>query len=181
MNHSQFLVSGFLRAPIYNGIGRQINQLQRVTLKFCKSHGSSQGMRNFIENNLVDFAKQNDSVVLYVKPRRHRSPVIVAEYLNGDRKWMSCHNRPSEEILKWLSLLSLQAGDTEPIRYRKHWHTDVPSIQGPWNPFTHKNPGHIIAEYPHEGLGRVFKAPQSATEKLLKIAKKRNESENKKE
>lgn len=64
MNHSQFMISGFLRAPVYNGIGRQINQLQRVTLKFCKTHGSSQGVRNFIENYLVNFAKENQSVVV---------------------------------------------------------------------------------------------------------------------
>lgn len=79
-NNSLFLKSGFIRAPLQNGVGRYISQLQRITLKFCKSHGSSKGIREFIENNLVDFAKENPSVVLYVKPRRHRSPVLVAEY-----------------------------------------------------------------------------------------------------
>jgi large subunit ribosomal protein L43 len=79
-NKCQFAVSGFLRPPLQNGLGRQINQLMRVTLKFCKSHGGSQGMRDFIEKNLVDFAKSNESVCVYVKPRRHRSAVIVGEY-----------------------------------------------------------------------------------------------------
>lgn len=79
-NHCQFAISGFLRAPLQNGLGRQINQLMRVTIKFCKSHGSSQGMREFIESNLVNFANKNEGVCVYVKPRRHRSPVIVAEY-----------------------------------------------------------------------------------------------------
>lgn len=36
--------------------------------------------RDFLENNLVDFARTNPGVVVYVKPRRHRSAVIVAEY-----------------------------------------------------------------------------------------------------
>lgn len=49
-------------------------------MKFCKNNGGSKGMRDYIENNLVDFAKNNPGVVVYVKPRRHRSPVIVAEY-----------------------------------------------------------------------------------------------------
>lgn len=79
-NKCQFAISGFLRPPLQNGVGRQINQLMRVTLKFCKSHGGSQGMREFIEKHLVDFAKNNESVCIYTKPRRHRSPVIVAEY-----------------------------------------------------------------------------------------------------
>lgn len=64
MNHSQFLISGFLRPPFYNGVGRQINQLQRLTIKFCKSHGGSKGMRDFIENHLVNYAKENQSVVV---------------------------------------------------------------------------------------------------------------------
>lgn len=36
--------------------------------------------RQFLENDLIDFAKDNPGVVVYVKPRRHRSPVIKAEY-----------------------------------------------------------------------------------------------------
>lgn len=34
----------------------------------------------YIEQDLVDFASSNPSVVVYLKPRRHRSPVVVAEY-----------------------------------------------------------------------------------------------------
>lgn len=80
MNHSQFLVSGFIKTPLQNGLGRHINQLMRVTLKFCKNHGGSKGMRDFIETHLENFARANQSVVVYVKPRRHRSPVIVGEF-----------------------------------------------------------------------------------------------------
>lgn len=35
---------------------------------------------DFIERDLVDYAKGNPGVVVYVKPRRHRGPVIRAEY-----------------------------------------------------------------------------------------------------
>lgn len=37
-------------------------------------------IRDFIENHLVDFAKENPGIVVYVKPRRHRTPVLVGEY-----------------------------------------------------------------------------------------------------
>lgn len=79
-NSNLFLKSGFPRAPLNNGLGRYVCQLKRITLKFCKNNGSSQGMRAFIENKLIDFAKTNPGVVVYVKPRRHRTPVMVAEY-----------------------------------------------------------------------------------------------------
>ena len=36
--------------------------------------------RQFIEHDLVKFASANPSVVVYLKPRRNRTPVVVAEY-----------------------------------------------------------------------------------------------------
>ena len=35
----------FVEAPLKNGIGRHICQLKRLTIKFCKSHGSSRHTR----------------------------------------------------------------------------------------------------------------------------------------
>ena len=36
--------------------------------------------REFIEHDIVQFAKENPHAALYLKPRRNRSPVVVAEY-----------------------------------------------------------------------------------------------------
>lgn len=72
--------TGYVNAPNANGIGRFVPQCQRMTLKFCKSHGGSQGVREFIQSDAVEFARKNPGTVLYLKPRRHRSPVVVAEY-----------------------------------------------------------------------------------------------------
>ena len=83
---------------------------------------------------------------------------------------MSAHNRPEEEILKWVSLLALQAGDTEPIRYRKNWQTDMPSIQGAWTAFTHKNPANNLAQLPNKEMGQALNLPETATEKLLRLS-----------
>ncbi|CAH1975353.1 unnamed protein product [Acanthoscelides obtectus] len=79
-NSHLFLKPGFINVPLQNGVGRYVSQLQRVVLKFCKNNGSSRGMREFIESGLVNFAKENPGVVVYLKPRRHRSAVIKAEY-----------------------------------------------------------------------------------------------------
>lgn len=40
-----FMKSMFPKAPLRNGVGRYVCQLQRITLKFCKTHGGSHGMR----------------------------------------------------------------------------------------------------------------------------------------
>ena len=79
-NSHLYLKSAFPRAVLGNGLGRYICQLQRVTIKFCKSNGGSRGVRDFIENDLINFANSNPNIVIYMKPRRHRSPVFVAEY-----------------------------------------------------------------------------------------------------
>ena len=42
-----FLKHGWItaNAPLRNGVGRFVPQLARVTLKFCKNHGDSNGVR----------------------------------------------------------------------------------------------------------------------------------------
>ncbi|KRT80435.1 hypothetical protein AMK59_6986 [Oryctes borbonicus] len=171
-NRHLFLKSGFLKTPAQNGVGRYICQLQRVVLKFCKNHGSSRGLRDFVEKELVNFARENPGTVVYLKPRRHRAPVIVAEYLNGDRQYINCYSYTCEEVTKWLNLLKTQTGTNEGIRLRKLWHTDHPSIQGPWTPYTFRDPALNLANFPNEELGKPLHQTQSATEKLLEIFEK---------
>lgn len=82
---------------------------------------------------------------------------------------MSARNQSREEIEKWVNLMKLQYGDTTSMRYRKHWQTEQPSIQGPWTPFTHRNPPNNLVEYPDLELGEVLVKEQTATEKLLEM------------
>ncbi|XP_068626030.1 large ribosomal subunit protein mL43 [Battus philenor] len=165
-NNNLFLKSGFVRAPLQNGVGRYVCQLQRIVLKFCKSHGGSRGLRDFIEQDLVEFASKNPSVVVYLKPRRHRSPVVVAEYLNGDRVWMNMNNKTHSEITKWIEMFRTQQGDIAATRLRKYQYTDYPSVQGPWTPFTFKAPELNVAELPSEEYSANNRLPMSATEQL---------------
>uniref|UniRef100_A0A336MK23 Large ribosomal subunit protein mL43 n=1 Tax=Culicoides sonorensis TaxID=179676 RepID=A0A336MK23_CULSO len=178
-NSHIFMKSGFPRAPLQNGVGRYVCQLQRVTLKFCKNNGSSKGMRDFIEAQLLDFVKTNPGVVVYLKPRRHRTAVMVGEYLNGERQWVSCRNFTSQEIQKWLELMKTQNGETGAMRYRKMWHTDIPSIQGPWTPWTHKAPEMNLVTYPDEASSKALQLEPTATEKLIEIFKQQKIDETK--
>lgn len=66
-----------------------------------------------------------------------------------------------------------QNGDTSAMRYRKHWQTEMPSIQGPWTPFVHQNPPTNLVTFPNEDLGEVLNKEQTATEKLLELVKKK--------
>ncbi|KAJ9579560.1 hypothetical protein L9F63_004745 [Diploptera punctata] len=126
------------------------------------------GIRDFIELDLVDFAQNYPGIVVYIKPRRHRSPCFSAEYLNGEKHYLNCHNFSRNDIHKWINLLRTQSGN-QLIRYRKLWHTDNPSIQGPWSPFVNRRPELNLAEFPNEELSRPFYMPKTATDRLREI------------
>ncbi|XP_001605426.1 39S ribosomal protein L43, mitochondrial [Nasonia vitripennis] len=182
MSNSQiYLKSGFPRAPLGNGIGRYIGQLQRVTLKFCKNHGASRGVRDFIENDLLNYAKENPGVVVYCKPRRHRGPVIKAEYLNGETHWIPCQKFSREDVVKYMELVRTQSYNGSSLRLRKFWHTEFPSIQGPWTPFTNRDPKLNITEFPNKEIGACTKYGPSATEEIIRLFKEQQLQEKLKE
>lgn len=176
MSSNRFTPKGFPSVPLQNGIGRYICQLKRVTLRFCKSSGSSRGIRDFIETELVSFAQDHPGTAVYLKPRRHKSPSFVAEYLNGEREVISCHNFSSQEMIKWLNLYTTRSGI--PLkRYLKMWHTDCPSIQGVWSPFTNLDPALNTAQFPSPKLSSPVWVEKSATEELLEKIKQQKISD----
>lgn len=93
--------------------------------------------REFVEREVTDFARRNPGVVIYVNPRPCAVPRIVAEYLNGTVREENLNNRSVEEITSLMQKLADQSG-LDVIRIRKPFHTDNPSIQGQWHPFTNK-------------------------------------------
>ena len=157
-------------APLNNGVGRFIPQLMRLTIKFCKERPTSQGIREFIENDIVQFAKENPHVALYLKPRRNRSPVVVAEYLNGERHWKSTHQYTRQELKEWLDVLRNASGKEYQVQ-QKYEFTQNPSIQGMWNSFTNADPSIALAQFPDPELFHPRGHEPSATQKLKKIYK----------
>lgn len=91
--------------------------------------------------------------------------------MNGERQWLSCRNFSSPEIRKWLELLRTQKGETGALRFRKMWHTDVPSIQGPWTPWTHRVAADNLVVYPDIESSAAVKLEPTATEKLIEMFK----------
>lgn len=141
--------SRFLKSVLQNGVGRYVCQLKRVSIIFSKNAQSSLGVRDFIEEGVVDYAKKNPGTVVYVSPQTCRIPKIVAEYLNGNVREEIVTSKTAPQISELLTKLTNQSG-LEIIRIRKPFHTDSPSIQGQWHPFTNRPPciGAIRPEKP---------------------------------
>lgn len=107
-----------------------------------------------------------------MKPRRHRQPVIIGEYLNGERHWLCVRSFSEEQLCKWIDLMRTQNENSSEVRRRKHWHTDCPSIQGAWTPFTHQRPDLTDATFPDAKFSAPVDQLPSATELLLEMFKK---------
>ncbi|XP_019965296.1 large ribosomal subunit protein mL43 [Paralichthys olivaceus] len=131
--------SRFLASVLRNGVGRYVSQLKRISIVFSRNAQSSLGVRDFIEEGVVDYAKRNPGTVVYVSPQSCRIPKIVAEYLNGNVREEIVTSKSSPQISELLTKLTNQSG-LEIIRIRKPFHTDNPSIQGQWHPFTNRPP-----------------------------------------
>ncbi|XP_008302963.1 large ribosomal subunit protein mL43 [Stegastes partitus] len=131
--------SRFLKSVLQNGVGRYVCQLKRISIIFSKKAQSSLGVRDFIEEGVVDYAKNNPGTVVYVSPQSCRVPKIVAEYLNGNVREEIITSKTAPQISELLTKLTNQSG-LDVIRIRKPFHTDSPSIQGQWHPFTNRPP-----------------------------------------
>ncbi|XP_061492172.1 large ribosomal subunit protein mL43 [Rhineura floridana] len=129
--------SRFLASVLRNGLGRYVCQLQRLTLTVSRDAQSSRGVREYIEEKVVDFARQNPEIVFYVTPKKCKVPTLVAEYMNGSIKEERLNSKTADEIAAIVHKLASQSG-LEIIHIRKPFHTDNPSIQGQWHPFTNK-------------------------------------------
>lgn len=151
---------------------RYVCQLQRVTIKFCKSQNMSAGVREYIETEMVDFARANPGIVIYLKPRRHKAPVLISEYLNGQSHHLAANNFTPKECSMWLEFLRDRAGN-EVVAIKKQVRTAWPSTQGVWTPFTNRPYDFNIKSFPIEEKSRVHEHnyPWSATEQLLRIYK----------
>lgn len=73
---------------------------------------------------------------------------------------------------KWIELLRGQNGNSSSMRLRKMWHTDKPSIQGVWTPFTHRNTELNLVVFPASNLAKPLDVEQTATEKLMELFEK---------
>lgn len=161
--------TGFLKNAYYQGHGRYVNQIARLTLKFCKSSGASREVRKFIETRLVDVARQNPGCVIYVKPRIFKSPVMTADYLNGGAQYLHLGRMSCSQVEAWISWFLTRSGQ-ELYKLQRTSTTYRPSIQGIWTPFYFRDPKTNVTQFPSEKLGACITKRPSATEQLQKFS-----------
>lgn len=96
--------------------------------------------------------------------------IIFLSSVNGGKEKIVVNNYTREEVCQWAEHLRTRSGH-EIIRFNKPWHTENPSIQGIWTPFTNKDSKLNVTEFPSEELSRFNTGIPSATDRLLEMAK----------
>jgi len=81
---------------------------------------------------------------------------------------MCVHMMPQTDICKWVEHARTKSG-VQIMRLRKKWHTDNPSIQGPWNPMVNKDSSLNLRIFPDPELSRVPEKP-GTQHHLLQLA-----------
>lgn len=162
--------TGYLKAAYYQGHGRYVNQILRLTLKFCKNNPGSREVRKFIETRLVDVAKENPGVVIYVKPRMYKNPVLTTEYISGEQHYLNLTRVGCESIEEWMKWHIHRSGD-ELYKLHRPVATYRPSIQGIWTPFYFRNPRFNKLEFPNEECSRFIPRKPTATQQVERLAK----------
>lgn len=81
----------------------------------------------------------------------------------------------SDEIGRWMEHLRSRCG-VQIHRLRKNQHTDYPSIQGSWTPFTNLPTELNVTQFPKEELSQAVRREPTATELVLEMAKQQESS-----
>lgn len=91
--------------------------------------------------------------------------------MNGNTVYLNAANKPKEELCEWIGHLRSRSG-VDIVRLRKMWHTDNPSIQGVWTPFTNKSSRLNVTEFPDNENFRLRMSEETASERLLRLAER---------
>ncbi len=108
-------------------------------------------LRQYIENDLVEFAKEHPNIVISAKIRNSAHPEVVGEYcepiferlcsnsalVNGNVNSELLRNLSASEIEEKLSEMRSASG-APAKKFKNRTFTQTPSTQGNWNPFLFK-------------------------------------------
>ena len=114
-------------------VSRGIWQLYKVNLRFCKHGGSSKGVRELLDTEVLDsWLEENTSINLTAFQVNGVHPYIQTFYKNGWERSMSLKNLGADEVMEILQRARDQIGH---VAYKHSGHAVInqrPSIQGEW-------------------------------------------------
>lgn len=108
---------------------RGVWQLQRLTVSYCEHSGSSRGAREFVQNFLPLFAKDNKQIEVKAELKPGRHPCLRGEYRNGSSRQVGLKNETQEELLRQAMMLRGTIGRKASLVVKRRHVQKNPSIQ----------------------------------------------------
>mmetsp|Transcript_10158 Transcript_10158/g.18237 ORF Transcript_10158/g.18237 Transcript_10158/m.18237 type:complete len:136 (+) Transcript_10158:167-574(+) len=132
---------------------RGINQLKKLTLRYCEIGGSSTTIRNYLQQSphLINLAKSNPHITIIVKPRNGHHPYIQGDYVTGQAKVICVKNTTEKRILEVMEMLRNTSGRKIVRLGGLAVRGDVASIQGVWTPMLDLNESKFDVKIVGEG------------------------------
>lgn len=108
-------------------------QLEKLTLRYCKSSGSSAGVRELLRNGAAAFAERNPHLKIEAVQEPMKAPRVIGRYRDGTRKEIDVKNKAPAEVAGVMQRLR-NAATASRRSFRKPVQGGTPSVQGVWDP-----------------------------------------------
>jgi large subunit ribosomal protein L43 len=89
---------------------RGVKQLKELVIRYSDYDGSSRGIREWMGNSLLNFAKQNGNLQIKTELKRAKHPLLIGQYENGNSKTICIKNLDVPTIESHIALLRNQIG-----------------------------------------------------------------------
>ena len=77
---------------------RGVRQLKELVVRYSDIDGSSKGVRQWIRDSLVDFARKNPEMTIRTELKRNIHPFLRGVYVHGNSKTICIKNLSIPEI-----------------------------------------------------------------------------------
>jgi large subunit ribosomal protein L43 len=89
---------------------RGVRQLKELLIRYSDIDGSSRGVREWIQKDVVAFAQANPSVTIRTEKKRNVHPFVRGMYENGNSKTICIKNETPEGVFGFVKDLRNQIG-----------------------------------------------------------------------
>ncbi|KNE61023.1 hypothetical protein AMAG_06783 [Allomyces macrogynus ATCC 38327] len=125
-----------LPIPVFkNGVGMFVPQIKRIVFNYCERSGSSRGLIDFFQRDLVQFAEAHPHVEMVVHPRPSKHPLVKGTFISGRQKVLCVKNMSSKEIQEHIKLLTEAADAHAKPAIKGGVVSSTPAVRGIWSPF----------------------------------------------
>jgi hypothetical protein len=126
--------TGPIELSFHNGVNFYVLPLYKLEFIFDLKSGDGNGLREFIDTKLENWADRYPGVEFIVSPINGKMAHVRGSYLSGPMKFLSAANKTSQEIDTLLTELTERSGD-KASRFRARVVSEMPAIRPLWSPF----------------------------------------------